>query len=126
VISLTRSIISSGLKVALVPKEWDNSLVNQRVAVIKQRKKMDIHFLYTYLSSDTAFNYVRDKSKSLMQPNLSVNALKAFLVPLPPYEIQKQIVGKIEVEHVLVESAKKLIEIYEQKTKDTVDKLWHD
>lgn len=43
---------------------------------------------------------------------------------LPPLEIQRQIVGKIEAERTLVESAKKLIWIYEQKMKDTLAKLW--
>jgi hypothetical protein len=35
-------------------------------------------------------------------------------------------VEKIEAERELVESAKKLIEIYEQKTKDVVDNLWSE
>jgi hypothetical protein len=38
---------------------------------------------------------------------------------------QKQIVEKIEPERALVDSAKKLIEIYEQKTKETLSKLWN-
>jgi hypothetical protein len=33
-------------------------------------------------------------------------------------------VGNIEAERVLVESAKKLIEIYEQKTQEIIAKLW--
>lgn len=45
-------------------------------------------------------------------------------IPLPPLKIQKQIVEKIEAERKLVESAKKLIELYEQKTKDVIAKLW--
>ncbi len=42
----------------------------------------------------------------------------------PPLEIQKQIVEKIEAELGLVNSAKKLIEIYEQKAKEVLAKLW--
>lgn len=45
-------------------------------------------------------------------------------IPLPPLKIQKQIVEKIEAERALVESSKKLIELYEQKTKDVIAKLW--
>ena len=41
-------------------------------------------------------------------------------------EIQEQIVEKIEAERTLVESAKKLIQIYEQKTKATINKLWEE
>jgi len=40
-----------------------------------------------------------------------------------PLAIQNQIVEKIEAERALVESAKKLIEIYDQKTKEVIAKL---
>ncbi len=49
---------------------------------------------------------------------------KNTIIPLPPLAIQKQIVEKIEAERALVESSKKLIEIYEQKTKEVIAKLW--
>jgi len=52
--------------------------------------------------------------------------LKRHKIPLPPLETQQQIVSQIEVERTLVESAKKLIEIYEQKTKAVIKKLWEE
>jgi restriction endonuclease S subunit len=58
------------------------------------------------------------------QPQFNGNALKNIIIPLPSLEIQQQIVEKIEAERTLVESTKKLIQIYEQKTKTTLDKLW--
>ena len=69
-----------------------------------------------------------EQAKSLMtgggQPQFNANAVGKIVIPLPPLAIQKQIVEKIEAERALVESAKKLIEIYEQKTKDALAKLW--
>ena len=50
--------------------------------------------------------------------------LKEVEIPLPTLKAQKQIVEKIEAERALVESAKKLIDIYDQKTKDAITKLW--
>ena len=47
-------------------------------------------------------------------------------ISLPPIETQKQIVEEIEAEAHLVESASKLIEIYEQKTKAAINKLWEE
>lgn len=49
-----------------------------------------------------------------------------FKIPLPPLAVQKQTVEKIEAERALVESAKKLIAIYDQKTKATLAKLWEE
>jgi type I restriction enzyme M protein len=57
---------------------------------------------------------------------LTIIKLKDIEIPLPPLEIQKQIVEKIEAERALVESTKKLIDIYEQKTKETIAKLWEE
>ena len=57
------------------------------------------------------------------QPNISQSIIRNLEIPLPSLKIQKQIVEKIEAERPLVESAKKLIGIYEQKTKDVLAKL---
>lgn len=48
------------------------------------------------------------------------------VISIPPLAIQKQIVGEIEAERALVESAKKLIDIYEQKIKEAIAKLWEE
>ena len=48
------------------------------------------------------------------------------VISIPSLSIQKQIVEKIEAERALVESTKKLIDIYEQKTKTTIAKLWEE
>jgi type I restriction enzyme M protein len=124
VISLTRTIISSGLKVAVVPESWDNTLVNQRVAGLKPTKDSNIQFLYHFLCSDFVFKYVEEQSRSLMQPNLSVTDLKKLPVPNPPIDTQNEIVQQIQVEQELVNSNKQLIEIFEQKINDRIAKVW--
>jgi type I restriction enzyme M protein len=124
VISLTRTIISSGLKVAIVPETWDSTLVNQRVAGLKPTENSNIQFLYHYLCSDFVYKYVEEKSRSLMQPNLSVTDLKKLPVPNPPINIQNEIAQQIQVEQELVNSNKQLIEIFEQKIKDKIAKVW--
>ncbi len=59
-------------------------------------------------------------------PGLNRNDAYKIKIPLPPLETQQQIVAQIEAERTLVESAKKLIEIYEQKTKAVIKKLWEE
>ena len=65
-------------------------------------------------------------SAGATQKFVSLGVLRSLEIPVPPLVIQKQIVEKIEAERTLVESAKKLIEIYEQKTKETIAKLWQE
>ncbi|MGN6542511.1 MAG: restriction endonuclease subunit S, partial [Ginsengibacter sp.] len=124
VISLTRTIISSGLKVAIVPEKWNGALVNQRVACIKPTKNSNINFLYHYLCSKTVCNYVEEQSRSLMQPNLSITDLKRLLIPNPPIELQNELVAQIEKEESLANSNSELVEIFEQKIKDRIAKVW--
>ncbi len=55
---------------------------------------------------------------------VSKNFVKDYKIPLPSVRIQQQIVSKIEEEQKYVDGCKKLIEIYEQKIKDRIDKVW--
>jgi len=125
VISLTRSIISAGLKIAIVPESWNKSLVNQRVAVIKPQDN-NIKYLFSYLTTEAVYRYVEEKSKSLMQPNLSINDLKLLPVPLPNPEIQNEIVSKIESERIIIDGCRELIKTYEDKIKRVIDKVWEE
>ncbi|TCK67982.1 type I restriction enzyme M protein [Winogradskyella wandonensis] len=124
VISLTRTIISTGLKVAVVPEAWNNTLVNQRVAGLKPKENANLNFIYHYLCSDVVYKYVEEQSRSLMQPNLSITDLKKIPIPNPPIETQNEIVARIENEQKLVNANKELIEIFEQKIKNRIAKVW--
>ena len=47
-----------------------------------------------------------------------------FKIPLPPLEVQKQIVAEIEAEQRAVDECKKLIGIHEQKIRDKIGEVW--
>jgi type I restriction enzyme M protein len=89
-------------------------------------EKINNLFLYYYLRSKSYRDYIVTFSNGANVKHLKVTGLLDFEIPLPPLKIQKQIVEEIEVERALVESSKKLIEIYEQKTKATIAKLWEE
>lgn len=96
VIALTRTIISSGLKVAIVPIEFNNSLINQRVAAIRlEDNSLTTHLLNTFLSTKIAINYVKSNVNELMQPNLSIKDLKEFPIPVPPKEKLNEITESV-------------------------------
>ena len=54
-----------------------------------------------------------------------VSFVENWEVYLPPIEIQKQIVAKLEAERASVEVTAKLVSIFEQKIKDRLAKLWN-
>lgn len=45
-------------------------------------------------------------------------------IPIPSLETQKEIVQKLEEERKVIEGNKKLIEVYTQKIKDRINKVW--
>ena len=113
VVALTRTIIAGGLKVALVPKEFDGALLNQRVAsIVPNSSLLDSHFLFSYLSSPDVTTFVREHVNTLMQPNLSINDLKAMPVPLPPLSEQKKLMVQLLS---LGEESQRLEGMYQQK-----------
>jgi type I restriction enzyme M protein len=125
VISLTRPIISSGLKVSVIPEEYNGALVNQRVAAIKGINDIsNPKFIYYYLCSPVAYDYVLNKSRSLMQPNLSINDLKSFRIPLPTIQVQDSLVDEVDKEFRMIEVNKQLITLFEQKIKDKIASVW--
>jgi type I restriction enzyme M protein len=58
------------------------------------------------------------------QPQFNGNAVVKIKLPLPSIETQSKIVSQIEKEQALVNANKQLIEIFEQKIKDRIAKVW--
>ena len=81
---------------------------------------LDLKFLY-FVLLDLGLQGLRGGGAV---PGLNRNDAYEKEIALPPLTIQKQIVEKIEAERSLVESSQKLIDIYEQKTKNAIVKLW--
>jgi type I restriction enzyme M protein len=102
-------------------------LLNQRVGRIVPNSNILNNYLFFALNQNEAKDkFYLNATGGIRQGNISNKQIELIEIPFPPLIIQKQIVEKIETERALVESAKKLIEIYEQKTKDVIAKLWSE
>lgn len=98
--------------------------VNQHVTILRCGKKILPQFLMRIILSQDFQNNIWAIQGGASRQALNYQQIRNFLVYLPSLAIQKQIVAKIEAERALVDSARKLIEINEQKIKETVSKLW--
>ena len=113
VLALTRAIIATGLKVAVVPDGYDKALVNQRVAAIAPSPdRVSAEFLSTYLSTRRVREYVEDRVITLMQPNLSILDLRSLPVPVPNMSIQQRLLQSLAILRQEVETA---VSIYRRK-----------
>ena len=60
------------------------------------------------------------------QQRIDINYVKQYQIPVPSLEEQKSIIDNITREKELVESSKKLIEIFEKKINDKINKIWNN
>jgi restriction endonuclease S subunit len=101
-------------------------LLNQRVGKVEPNSKILRKYLFFVLNqNETKDKFYFNATGGVRQGNISNKQIEAIEINLPSIDIQKQIVEKIEAEKLLVESNKKLIEIYEQKMKEVISKLWN-
>ncbi len=98
---------------------------NQNVAGLYPKDLEQTNPFYLYLMSQTLYDiFLKLGDGGFKMANLSF--IKNLEIPLPPLATQEQIVKKIEAERELVQSAKKLVGIYEEKTKEVIAKLWKE
>lgn len=110
-ISLTRSFINAGLKVCIC-EEDRTALLNQRVALIKD---CNTRYIFYYLRSDDVLRYVKEKSKTTNQPNLSIKDLNNLLVTIPQGDEQNEIVRILDSLFAKEQQAKEAAEAVLEK-----------
>jgi type I restriction enzyme M protein len=87
------------------------------------KKTHPLFFAYLF-KSEYYRNLLKQVGMGASVNNLSQGVLKELEVPLPPLEIQREIVGRIEVERQIVEGNRELIRLYEAKVKKVIEKVW--
>jgi type I restriction enzyme S subunit len=80
-----------------------------------------------YISNSTFyFEQIEAYHTGSSRVRISRSNLANIQIPLPPLEVQEQIVAEIESEKSQIDSAKKLIETYEARIKAVIAKLWSE
>lgn len=85
---------------------------------------IDSKFLWVVL------NQYRVEGKYMQFMRQNVNGLfnreelKEVLVPVPPLETQKEIIAELDEELAIIQSNKRLVEIYQQKIADRISEVW--
>ncbi|MCV6637690.1 N-6 DNA methylase [Candidatus Albibeggiatoa sp. nov. NOAA] len=102
-----------------------DATINQACAAFQLRSEI---LLNQYLFRILQVNYDNlrrvSENRGGNQSNLSAQTLKQYKIPIPPLETQTQIVAQIENEQALVDANKELITLFEQKIKDTIERVW--
>lgn len=83
-------------KFAIVPSEYDGCVCSSGFQVIATNKNYNLYFLYEYLHTYLAMNQFEFYMTGALYPAITSKDLKKVLVPLPPLEIQNDIVQYIQ------------------------------
>ncbi len=104
----------------------DREFAIKNVALIKfiSNSKAINQFVKELLDSDAFNRHYQNQSSGSTQKFISLGFIRSMQIPLPPTEVQGEIVAKIEAERKMVEGCRELIAIYEAKIKRVIDKVW--
>jgi restriction endonuclease S subunit len=93
--------------------------------VLRPNNKILSVWIYLNLTSQHFMDYGKSKMTGTggLQ-RVPRDYVSSYKIPLPSVEIQQQIVTSIEQEQVLVNANKQLIELFEQRIKDRMSKVW--
>ncbi|UXN33352.1 restriction endonuclease subunit S [Glutamicibacter sp. M10] len=66
------------------------------MGVIRSKGKLDARYLFHILTSDLFLGYLRGALSTTTINNLNSRVMKGFVIPVPPLEIQREIVGILD------------------------------
>lgn len=99
-----------------------DALLNQRVCRLENFRGMLKEFVFYMI--EKPLKNIEDKTYAVTVKHISAQQIRKIKIPLPPLEIQQQIVEEIEKEREFIQENKKLIEIHEQKIKSKIAEVW--
>ena len=91
---------------------------------INNNKQVFSDFLYQILKSNVVQKQCKKLATGGVVKNLNSSVVKGVKIPLPPLEIQKDIVAEIEGYQKIIDGAKQVIKINENKIKQKISEVW--
>ncbi len=112
-------------KSTVFDQEGEKYLFNNNIMRIRFNDELNPYFANFVLNMDIYKRQIR----SFVDGTTSVAALYpknyfSIKIPIPKIEVQNEIVAQINIEYELITANKKLVEIFEQKIKECIAKVW--
>lgn len=76
--------------------DYETGFINAQLVILRSAETIIPRYLLAYFSSRIFKNLLDDVVTGSAQPQLSVKSLKSVLCPLPPIEVQKIIIDKVD------------------------------
>lgn len=120
---LLMSLTGNVWRVWILQADHLPAVLNQRVAKlqINDTSKLSKSYLFHILNSDRFETDAIDLSGGVAQKNLWTGSLKDYKIPLPPLEIQEQIVVELDGYKQIIDGARAVVENYKPIIKINAD-----
>lgn len=103
VLAMTRPVIRNQLKVAMISKSDDESLLNQRVARLVPKAKVFSEYLFIALQFPGFARQIEEAIAGSDPPNISSSQIESLILPLPDFKEQQQIASIIRSIQILID-----------------------
>jgi type I restriction enzyme M protein len=92
------------------------------MGVIRTRNEVDPKYLYSQLKNEKFRNYLIDTTVGANIRNLNFSSFSTFQIPLPPLEVQQEIVSQLDSYQKIIDGAKQIVDNYKPEIK--IDPSW--
>jgi len=89
-----------------------------------QTHRIHQDYLYYILCSDYVFSQFKRAATGGVVNNLNSRIVKSVRIPLPNIELQAEIAKELDSERSIVDANRGLIEIFERKGQDAIERVW--
>ncbi|MGH2397485.1 MAG: N-6 DNA methylase, partial [bacterium] len=108
------SLTGNAGRVGKLEREHEPAFLNQRVAQIEivDHDRISSDFLFAMLNTDRFESDAIQAATGVAQANLSSKWVADYQIPLPPLEVQKEIVAEIEGYQKVIDGARAVLDHY--------------
>jgi type I restriction enzyme M protein len=101
-----------------------NSVASTGFAVLTPKESLKSGWIYQLLFTDLLQDQMIGQMGKGAYPSINSNDVKNLKIPLPPLEVQEQIVADIEAEQNIVNANKEFMEKMEKKVEAKIGEVW--
>ncbi len=97
---------------------------NQSIVSINPNNQSQLKSEFLLYVLKGKYQEIRQLTGDDERSGLNMPIIRSIKIPIPPIDIQEKIVKELGEEHKFVESAKKMISLFEQKIKSKIAEIW--
>jgi type I restriction enzyme M protein len=108
-----------------IPDQLDGANLTENAAkLVIIDNKLDRFYLTFIGNSQVVQAQIKKLTHAVGVPKLALERIKSIEIPIPPIDVQRKISEQIIQELAIVDANKQMIQIFEQKIKDRIAKVW--